>query len=179
MNKAFYLLPLIVLGVLGWMQYQKSTEIIEPELIERPLPEFDLPEFFLDGRTSEQRLTQNDLPNKPLMINIFASWCSNCMREVKYLHELKDHHGFDIYGMAYRDEDKDIRRYLEGLGNPYARIASDAEGHEFVKWKMSGLPQTYLIDRHGRIRYQHSGLISAEDVNTIILPLMAKLQAEP
>lgn len=176
MNKALYLLPIVTLLTLCWMHYSQFMYPEKPQLITRVTPDFDLKEVFLYG-DAQKRVTNAVFPKQPVLINIFASWCSTCIVEHKNLIELSTKYNIPIYGLAYRDNEADIKRFLSGgNNNPYRKIAVDPDGGELLKWNFNGLPQTYLIDANGHIRYHHSQWISSEDVHNIILPLMEQIK---
>ena len=177
MNRLIYLLPVITLLFLGGMQYYKQAYPEKPQLITRLTPDFDLKEVLPYGGETQNRLTNADLPKQPVLINIFASWCSTCIMEHGNLLTLSRKYNIPIYGLAYRDKEEDVRRFVGNANtNPYRRIAIDTGGGELLKWNFNGVPQTYIIDAQGRTRFHLDRRIRPQDIKNIILPLMEQIK---
>jgi cytochrome c biogenesis protein CcmG/thiol:disulfide interchange protein DsbE len=124
------------------------------------------------GASGAQGLKAADFRDgKPRLLNIFASWCVPCAAEAAQLQQLHQR-GAIIEGVAVRDAQADVDLFLSRYGNPYGRIALDARSALQFNLGSSGVPETYVIDGKGIIRYQHIGAINATDVDTIL----AKLQ---
>jgi len=177
MSRIIYILPLLTLAWLSYMHYQKFYIDRVPEFISRTTPDFDLPEVSPSG-IKQSRMRNADLPKRPVLLNVFASWCSTCVVENRRLRVLSEKHNIPIYGIAYRDSEIDIQRFLSGIGNPYTRVALDKTGHDILKWNLSGLPHTLLIDAKGDIRYHHKGLMHYRDIDEVIIPLVKRLETE-
>jgi cytochrome c biogenesis protein CcmG/thiol:disulfide interchange protein DsbE len=103
-------------------------------------------------------------------VNIFASWCVPCISEVKVLQELKGR-GVAIDGIAIRDRPQDIAGFLARNGDPYERIGSDPQSQLQIALGSSGVPESFVVDGKGIIRYQHIGPIEASDVPMILRKL--------
>lgn len=161
-------------GVFGYYLYQvnagKDISEIPSALIDKPAPEFALPplEGFGPG------FARADLGGKVTLVNAFASWCIPCRAEHPILMRMaKD--GVAIFGLNIRDKPEDAARFLKELGNPYARIGRDERGRVSIDWGIYGYPETFVVDKAGRIRYRHVGPITAHDVETLIRPMIAEL----
>ncbi len=106
---------------------------------------------------------------------MFASWCVPCREEHPVLNEFAREGEVPIYGIDYKDERRDAEAWIKSLGNPYARIGVDA-GRVAIDWGVYGVPETFIVDRHGRIRYKHVGPLTREDIEGTLLPLIARLE---
>lgn len=166
------LLLLLAIGFAIGLNTDQRT--IQSVLIDKPLPAFDL-EKFGDGT----RITDADLKGKVALLNIFASWCIACRAEHPVLLKLVQHKRVAVYGLAWKDKPDELKAWLEELGNPYTAIADDRNGRTAIDLGVTGAPETYLIDRKGRIRFKQVGPIDEYIWQHQIEPLVAKLEAEP
>lgn len=148
----------------------KDASDIPSALIGKPAPQFDLPP--IEGMTDGFRTA--DLHGKVALVNVFASWCPPCHQEHPVLMRLA-RGGVAIYGINYKDEPEAARGFLDRLGNPYRGIGADRAGRVSIDWGVRGYPETFIVDRTGRIRYKHIGPILAHDLETRILPLLEEL----
>ncbi|MGI9212785.1 MAG: DsbE family thiol:disulfide interchange protein [Methylococcaceae bacterium] len=113
------------------------------------------------------------------MVNVWASWCVSCRQEHATLVELSRQAIVPIYGLNYKDEREAALRWLKVLGNPYNASAFDADGRIGIEWGVYGVPETFVIDRKGTIRYKHTGPVTPEALEKTLLPLIRQLQAQP
>ena len=127
-----------------------------------------LPQFALRAATADQPgLAFADLADgKPKLLNIFASWCVPCAVEAPQLQALRAR-GIDVVGVAIRDRPAELQAFLIRYGNPYSRIGADDVSKIQIDIGSSGVPESFVIDGKGEIRYQHIGDIRAEDVDMI------------
>ena len=109
------------------------------------------------------------------LVNVFASWCAPCRVEHPVLNALSRSNRVPIYGINYKDRPEAARSWLAELGNPYIRIGAD-DGRVGIEWGVYGVPETFVVDREGRIRYKHVGPLTRDDIERKILPLIAKLE---
>ena len=136
-------------------------------MIGKPLPAFDLrPAVPERPGLARARFTDG----KPRLLNIFASWCVPCVAEAPQLTALSEQ-GVEIDGIAIRDRTQDVQRFLAANGNPYARIGADDLSAVQLAIGSSGVPETFVIDGRGVIRYQHIGDIRAEDIPGLLVKL--------
>ena len=139
-------------------------------MINKPVPEFTLPG--LDGGPG---LASTDLKGQVRLVNIFASWCAPCRVEHPLLVRLAREEGITIHGIAYKDKPADSQAFLDSLGNPYTSVGSDRDGRVGINFGVYGVPETYVIDKEGRIRYRHVGPLMAYDLEEVILPMLREL----
>jgi cytochrome c biogenesis protein CcmG/thiol:disulfide interchange protein DsbE len=169
-----YLLPAAVFAVLAAASYVGlgiDSNVLPSPLIDQPAPQFDLPP--LPG--SERGFSSADLPGHVSLVNTFASWCAPCRAEHKVLTALAQTRRVPIYGIDYKDKEEAALAWIAELGNPYTRIGAD-DGHVGIDWGVYGVPETFIVDREGRIRYKHVGPLTQGDIERTILPLVAKLE---
>jgi len=141
-------------------------------LIDKPAPAFTLPR--LDD--PQQRVSEKDLLGKVWLLNVWASWCVSCREEHPVLVEFAKKNIVPIYGLNYKDERKDALAWLAQFGNPYTVSIMDADGRVGIDYGVYGVPETYVIDKQGVIRYKQIGPITPELLDAKILPLVRKLQ---
>ena len=172
-----YIIPLllfIVLAVfLGLGLNLKPNDIPSP-FINKPAPEFSAPKL----NEPEQTLTPADLKGQVWLFNVWASWCVSCRAEHPVLNQFAKQYAVVIIGLNYKDEPEDAKTWLKTLGNPYNVSIMDQDGRIGIDYGVYGVPETFVIDKKGLIRYKHTGPVSVDDVQKIFLPLIAKLEAE-
>ncbi|WP_343610489.1 DsbE family thiol:disulfide interchange protein [Novosphingobium sp.] len=160
------LFVLFVGGVAISLMLPKSTDI-NSQMIGKPLPAFSL-RAAADGRPGLS--TSDFAQGKPRLLNIFASWCIPCGVESPVLAELQ-RQGAPIDGIAIRDHTADLNAFLAKNGNPYQRIGADDVSAVQLAIGSSGVPETFVIDGKGIIRYQHIGEIRPEEVPLMLAKL--------
>ena len=169
-----HLLPGAVFAVLVagfYMGLGIDTMVLPSPLIDQPAPRFALPPL----AAGSQGFSSADLAGRVSLVNAFASWCVQCRQEHPVLDALARTKRVAIYGIDYKDKADAALAWIAELGNPYARIGAD-QGRVGIDWGVYGVPETFLIDRAGRIRYKHVGPLTEADVAQTILPLVAKLE---
>jgi cytochrome c biogenesis protein CcmG/thiol:disulfide interchange protein DsbE len=150
-----------------------DPRLLPSALIDRPAPDFALPG--LDG--APHGLARKDLGPGVTVINFFASWCVPCREEAPRLMQLAAHRGLTLDGISYKDKSEDSRRFLATYGNPFRHIGVDRDGTTGIDFGVYGVPETYVVDGSGRIRYRHVGPLSADDVDGKLLPIISRLSA--
>ena len=157
----------LFIGLAGYQLTQPKDEFVQSGMVGEKLPYFDLPPA-LEGKPGVASATFED--GKPRLLNIWASWCLPCIAEAPYLEELR-REGVDIVGVAIRDRPEDVARFLAQHGDPYSRIGRDDLSEVQLAIGSSGVPETFVIDGKGVIRYQHIGDIRADDVPMLLQKL--------
>ena len=161
------LLLLVILSGLVWRLIKPPNPAVPSQMVERTVPQFEL----AAALPAKPGLKSADLATgEPRLLNIFASWCVPCVSEVKVLQDLK-HRGVAIAGIDVRDRPDDLAAFLARNGDPYERIGSDAQSQVQIALGSSGVPESFVVDGKGIIRYQHIGPIEAGDVPTILAKL--------
>lgn len=160
-------LLLLVLGALVWRLATPADTSVPSKLEGKPVPAFTLPAAL----PTKPGLASKDLAaGQPRLVNFFASWCVPCITEVKVLQELK-RRGARIDGIAVRDRPQDIAELLARNGDPYERIGSDLQSQVQIALGSSGVPESFVVDGRGVIRYQHIGPVEADEVPLILSKL--------
>ncbi|PCJ98584.1 MAG: hypothetical protein COA45_07655 [Zetaproteobacteria bacterium] len=176
MNKFIYMIPILVLGWLGYLHISKPMEEDRDlQLVSMTVPEFSLEEISPTYGITNKIVESRNLPHKVIMINIFASWCMACLREHRQLVTLAEEHNLSIYGIAYNDTEKAIIKFFKHRENPYEKIALTPTIYNLNEWDMTGTPESFLIDANGMIRYRHKGPILKQHVEDIILPIIKEI----
>jgi DsbE subfamily thiol:disulfide oxidoreductase len=142
---------------------------IKTVLLDKPAPEFTLPPLLTD----KPGLAGADLTGKVTLVNFFASWCVPCRAEHPLLSSLAGK--VRLVGIAYKNEPTESRAWLAALGDPYDAVAIDRDGRVAIDFGVYGVPESYLIDRQGRIRYAWKKPFSPQEIQTTLLPLIAEL----
>ncbi|HTV90590.1 MAG TPA: DsbE family thiol:disulfide interchange protein [Stellaceae bacterium] len=149
---------------------QVHSDVLPSPLINQPAPRFSLPPLI----GGQRGFSSADLKGHVSLVNAFASWCAPCRDEAPALDALARSGRVAIYGIDYKDKPAVAQAWIEALGDPYARIGAD-DGRVAIDWGVYGVPETFLVDRTGRIRYKHVGPLTDADVSQTILPLVARL----
>jgi cytochrome c biogenesis protein CcmG/thiol:disulfide interchange protein DsbE len=161
------MLLLLLLAGLVWRLATPADNNVRSRLEGQPLPPFAL----AAALPSKRGLSSRDLATgKPRLLNIFASWCVPCITEVRVLKALQDR-GVAIDGIAIRDRPEDVAAFLARNGDPYQRIGADEQSAVQISLGSSGVPESFVVDGRGIIRYQHIGAIKASDVPLILAKL--------
>ncbi len=172
-----YIVPLILFTVLAAflaVGLKLNPRDIPSPLIDKPAPAFSLPVL----SHPEQLLTQQDLKGQVWLLNVWASWCVSCRSEHPVLNQLAGKNAVTIVGLNYKDEPQAARQWLAQLGNPYNISIMDIEGRTGIDYGVYGVPETFIIDKKGIIRYKFTGPVTANDVEEIFLPMINQLKAE-
>lgn len=141
-----------------------SDGAIRSRLVGKPVPSLSLPPA-LPGRQGIE--SADFVQGEPRILNVFASWCGPCVAEAPRLLALEAQ-GLPIDGIAIRDRPEDVANFLARSGDPYQRIGADIDSRAQLALGSSGVPETFVIDRYGVIRYQHMGMLGPEHVADIV-----------
>jgi cytochrome c biogenesis protein CcmG, thiol:disulfide interchange protein DsbE len=148
----------------------KPAEVPSP-LLGKPAPQFALPR--LDR--PESILRNADMHGKVWMLNVWASWCSACRQEHPLLLDYARRQQIPIYGLNYKDVRPAAVQWLAHFGNPYTASLVDAQGQTGLDWGVYGVPETFIIDRQGLVRFKHVGPLTPEVLQKHIEPLVRQL----
>lgn len=169
------LLPLTVflfIAVLLWLGLFMDPKLVPSPLIGKLVLEFRLQP--VQGR--KPGLASEDLKGEVSMVNVFASWCIACREEHPLLMALSRQNVVPIHGLNYKDRPQDAADWLDSLGDPYTRTGADFDGRVGIDWGVYGVPETFIIDKQGRIAYKHIGPIAKKDWDETLQPLIEDLK---
>jgi cytochrome c biogenesis protein CcmG/thiol:disulfide interchange protein DsbE len=170
-----YLIPLtvfILLVGLFIVGLRYDPRLVPSPLIDKPAPSFELPQL----KASEKKISNSDLLGEVVMLNVWASWCVACRQEHPLLVELAKNTDFKIIGLNYKDARKDAMQWLAHYGDPYFLSIVDLDGRVGIDFGVYGVPETFILDQAGIIRYKHIGPITQEVLDSKILPLIKRLE---
>ncbi len=177
-RQLIYLVPAVIFGVIAgnflWgLISERDPRELPSVMIDKPVPVFELGP--IEGMEGPGLKTADLTGGQVTLVNFFASWCVPCRLEHAFLIELVERDGVRLVGINYKNEADEARAWLSQLGNPYARIGADTSGRVGIEWGVYGLPETFVIDKRGRIRYRHVGQIDADALERTIRPLLREL----
>ena len=169
-----FAVPLVLFFVLvGFLARGLSLdprEVPSP-LIDKPAPEFALTQLDKPDAT----IRRADMLGKVWMLNVWASWCDACRDEHPYLVEFAKLKALPIYGLDYKDQREPAQAWLAERGNPYDASLFDANGRVGIDFGVYGVPETFIIDKQGVIRFKQIGALTPEVLRDKVLPLLRKL----
>lgn len=171
-----YVVPLAIFGILCVflaVGLTKDPRKVPSPFIDKPAPAFTLAKL----HEPEATFSPEQMKGKVWMLNIWASWCVSCRVEHPVLNDMSRKGIVPIVGLNYKDQRADATKWLQQHGDPYLLSAWDIDGKVGIDYGVYGAPETFVIDKQGVIRYKHIGPISPQDVEKILLPLFAKLNA--
>lgn len=143
-------------------------------LIGKAAPAFSLARLDEPGR----QLGTADMRGKVWLLNVWASWCVSCRVEHPILLDLARSGVVPIVGLDYKDKPDEGKAWLAQRGDPYSVAVMDADGRVGIDWGVYGVPETFVVDKHGVIRYKQIGPVTTEALQNVILPLVRQLQDE-
>ena len=170
-----YLVPFVLFVVLAaflGIGLNRDPREVPSPLIDKPAPAFRLPQL----HEANKVLAPEDMKGQVWLFNVWASWCVACLDEHPVLVELSKRNLVPIVGLNYKDGREDALKWLQKHGNPYTLSAQDAEGRVGIDYGVYGVPETYLIDKEGVIRFKKIGAVTPEVLEQEILPLIRKLK---
>jgi cytochrome c biogenesis protein CcmG/thiol:disulfide interchange protein DsbE len=154
-----FLIPLVIFALLiavFVVGLGRDPSQLPSPLLEKPAPQFDLPSL-LDP---EQRVTTQDFNGEVALVNVWATWCVGCRQEHNFLLQLAKADVLPIYGLNWRDNGPEARRWIQQLGDPYVATAYDEDGRVGIDWGVYGAPETFLIAADGTVLYKQLGPLS-------------------
>jgi len=169
-----YIVPLVIfvsLGLLLAYGLKLDPRRIPSPLIGKPLPAFSLTTVADPVR----KVSRDDLQGRVYLLSVWASWCVACREEHPLLNELTSRKAVTIIGLNYKDKREDALRWLGALGNPYELSLSDQDGRLGIDLGVYGVPETFVIDKQGVIRYKQIGPMTPEVWEQKLAPLIKEL----
>lgn len=179
LRRPILLLPLAVVVLVGVSFFRLLERMrsgrYNPHKVPNLLVGHVPPPFTATPAPPGKGFTAADLQNlpAPVLINFFASWCVPCHAEHALLMQLRSR-GVAVWGIAYEDSADAMQTFLSNDGDPYRRLGADSNGEAAVAWGISGVPESFLVDRQGIIRWHIGGPLSEEVVKSTLMPLLRK-----
>ncbi len=171
-------LPLVALvGLIAVfaLNIDRDPSFVQSVLIDKPAPEFSLaPVEGIDVPGFDAA----SLKGEVTVVNVFASWCSPCRDEHPLLVSLKEQTGVRLVGINQKDAPQNARAFLAELGNPYDAVGADTNGRASIDWGVYGVPETFVVDAQGIVRFKHIGPISPQSLQNEVIPAIQRAAAE-
>ncbi|ACV26404.1 DsbE family thiol:disulfide interchange protein [Kangiella koreensis] len=167
-------IPIIIftaLVIVFWFSLGSDPTELPSQRIGKQVPEFRLSNL----HNPEEAFTNKDLPNKPFLLNVWATWCVSCHVEHPYLVKFANQYPIPIIGLNYKDVRVDALQYLQKGGDPYLFSIADEDGTMGIDLGVYGAPETFIVDGDGVIHHRYVGVIDERVWNTVILPKMKEL----
>lgn len=181
MNKKYFLplLGFVALSALMLFGLKNDPKVIPSPFIGQPAPEFELPRLYKTGET----ISVDDMKGKVWVLNLWASWCVSCTAEHAVLTRFINQEKVPTIGLNYKDYGTEeygeaAVQWLNNLGNPYYAVAVDSNGMAGIDWGVVGVPETFVIDKKGIVRYKFTGPVYQEAVEKTLIPLIRQLRDE-
>lgn len=167
------LLLILLVGFFAVVLFNgKDPSLVESAMIGKPAPAFDLSSPF----KGKKGFSSKELQGTPAIVNVFASWCLTCQIEQGILEEIGSAEHVPVYGLNYKDTPKNLAAWLKKYGDPYTAIGDDSNARVATDWGVYGVPETFIVDAAGVIRYKHIGAVTDNDYQTVFKPLLAELK---
>lgn len=173
-----FLIPLglfLVLAVFLAIGLSRDPREVPSPLIGKPAPAFSLATLGAAGQGDGPVFGPHDMRGRVWVLNVWASWCASCREEHPVLLALARTGAAPIVGLDYKDRPADAQGWLARFGNPYTLSALDADGRVGIDYGVYGVPETYVIDKTGIVRFKQIGPVTTEVLNTRLLPLIREL----
>ncbi len=176
LQRLLFALPLAAFAALAgwfWMGLAPSRDptLVPSVMIDKPVPSFDLAPL----EAGKPGLKSEELKGRVTLINFFASWCVPCRAEAPMLLDLANDKRLELDGIAYKNKPGDTEGFLAEFGNPFARVVVDDTGRTAIDFGVYGVPESYLVDKDGVIRFREAGPLTPDVIETQLKPLLAKL----
>ena len=146
---------------------ERNPSEIPSNLLNKNVPFFEAESLF----KNEKFISSQELKNEIILVNFFATWCKPCRDEHVYIKRFSNKKGIKVIGINYKDNSKKTIKWLKNLGNPYSDVLIDKNGRVAIDWGVYGIPETFIINSKGIIKYRHVGPITNEiykKINLII-----------
>jgi cytochrome c biogenesis protein CcmG, thiol:disulfide interchange protein DsbE len=182
-RRAIVLLPLVLFLALAALFFFRlgagDPSRLPSALIGRPVPDTPLPP--VEGLQRDGKpvpgIANADFKGAVSLVNVWASWCVPCHDEAPLLMKLAEDKRFRLVGINYKDQPDNARRFIGRYGNPFAAVGADGSGRVSIDWGVYGVPETFVIDKQGRIAYKLVGPITADNIESTLKPQLEKALA--
>jgi cytochrome c biogenesis protein CcmG, thiol:disulfide interchange protein DsbE len=163
----------VVLGAFLYVGLQRDPSYVPSPLIGKQAPEFSLPSL----QDAAYPVSSSDLEGRAWVLNVWGTWCGGCRQEHEVLVEIARQNAVPLIGLDWKDDNAAAQQWIRELGNPYAAVASDAEGRVAIDWGVYGAPETFLIGPDGTVLYKHIAPMTMEVWNKEFLPRIEAAKA--
>lgn len=170
-----FILPLAIflgLAVMLGLGLQRDPRALESALLNQPVPPIQRPLL----EDPQQQFDLQALQGKVWLLNVWASWCAPCRQELPLLLAFSRQDNVPVYGLNYKDQPEKAKALLRVAGNPYVASAVDADGRVGMDFGIQGVPETFVIDAQGRVRFRHLGPVTAEVWRDKLMPVVRAVQ---
>ena len=176
MKKQIFIVPfiffiLILLVFLYLLIIERNPTELPSNLLNKNVPKFEANSLI----KKEKFVSSEEFGNEIVLVNFFATWCKPCLDEHNYIKRFSDEEKIRIIGINYKDNKKSAINWLNKLGNPYSNIPIDKDGRVAIEWGVYGIPETFVINSNGIIKYKHIGPITEKVYKKINL-LIKKIE---
>jgi len=176
MKRWMFFVPVALFAVLAIyfaVGLTKDPSIVPSALIDKPSPTFALTD--LEGRDGPGFSSDDLRRGKVSVVNVFASWCVPCRAEHPLINDLAARGIVDVYGLNYKDTDGAALAWLDALGDNYTAVGADRDGRVGIDWGVYGVPETFIVDGTGTIRFKHVGPLTRQAMDDTVVPLIEEL----
>jgi len=135
---------------------ERNPSEIPSNLLNKNVPFFEAESLF----KNEKFISSQELKNEIILVNFFATWCKPCRDEHVYIKRFSNKKGIKVIGINYKDNSKKTIKWLKNLGNPYSDVLIDKNGRIAIDWGVYGIPETFIVNSSGIIKYRHVGPIT-------------------
>lgn len=175
MRRLVFLLPILIVAALVaafWrgLDPNRDPSALPSALVGKPAPAFDLPGL----AEGAPRLDLAAFKGKLVAVNFFASWCLPCRAEHPFLKQLTAEFGVPVIGIAWKDKPEAARAFLAELGDPYEATGADENGRTGIDFGITGVPETFLVDGNGVVRYRLAGPVTPDELKNALTPAIAE-----
>ena len=172
MKKKLLILPsiffFVILSIFFYLLItERNPSEIPSNLLNKNVPFFEAESLF----KNEKFISSQELKNEIILVNFFATWCKPCRDEHVYIKRFSNKKGIKVIGINYKDNSKKTIKWLKNLGNPYSDVLIDKNGRVAIDWGVYGIPETFIVNSKGIIKYRHVGPITKKiykKINLII-----------
>ncbi len=161
---------ILMVGLLAYGLGLDPKKVPSP-LIDKPAPAFSLARL----HAPQQQTSNKDLLGEVWVLNVWASWCVACRAEHEFVTRLARMELVKVIGLNYKDRSVDAKGWLQQWGDPYSASLMDTDGRIGIDWGVYGVPETFIVDKNGLIRYKFIGPINQGTLDSEIVPLLREL----
>ena len=161
MKKQLLIIPsiifiLILLSFFYLLFIERNPSELPSNLLNKNIPKFETESLL----KQEKFTSSNEFGNEVILVNFFATWCKPCRDEHAYIKRFSNEKGIRVIGINYKDNPKKTIQWLKALGNPYSDIPIDKNGRIAIDWGVYGIPETFVVNSNGIIKYRHIGPVT-------------------